>query len=105
MTENVSAGRENQRDRRRRHRHRRKPRAVEQRAAQRDAVRAEAVGEHAGERRRHPEHEVLHGDRQRERLAAPVQVGAHRLQEQPEAVADPHRQREDHPGRHEDDSG
>ena len=56
---------------------------------------AVAVGEHAGERLRRAPDQVLDRHRQRERLAAPAQVGAHRLQEEAEAVADAHRQGED----------
>ena len=99
------AGGENQHHRRRRQRHRREPCAVEERAGQRDAMRAEPVGEHSGERRGDAPHDVLHGDGQRERLATPMEVGAHRLQEEPEAVADAHRQHDHDAARDEHDGG
>ncbi len=63
---------------------------------------AEAVGDHAGERLHGSPHEVLDGDRQRKGLAAPMEVRAHRLQEQTEPVAQAHRQRKDDRARDED---
>ena len=57
-------------------RHRDEPERRRARAAEHDARRAEAVGDHAGERLRRAPDEVLHGERERERLAAPAEVGA-----------------------------
>jgi len=86
-------------------RHQEQPEHVQQRAAQYHAPRAVLVGEHAGERLRRAPHQVLHGECEREGLAAPVHVGRDRLQEEPEAVADAHGEREDQAAAHEDDGG
>ena len=71
------------------------PSDVENGADHDDLRGAETVGDHAGEGLHDSPHEVLDGDRQREGLASPMEVRAHRLQEQTEPVAQPHRKRED----------
>jgi hypothetical protein len=71
------------------------PDDVENRADHDDPGGTEAVGDHAGERLHGSPHEVLNCDGQRERLAAPMKVRAHRLQEETESVAQADRQRKD----------
>ncbi len=80
---------------RRRHRHQRQPAAVEQAADDQHAPGAEAVGDHARERAGEAPHQVLHREREGEVLARPAAIHRHRLQPQPETVADAHRQRHD----------
>ena len=67
---------------------------VERRPADHDLRRTEPVGEHAGHRLRGAPDEVLEGDREREDLAPPAELEAHRLEEEAEAVADAERDRE-----------
>ncbi len=78
---------------------------VEHGACQHDLRGAEAVGEHARDRLHQAPHQVLHRHREREGFAAPVEVGAHRLQEEAEAVPHTHGQREHEPAADENHGG
>jgi hypothetical protein len=77
-------------------RHAEEAQRVEHRAADQHAEGAEAVGQHAGEHAEDAPGEVLDGQREREGLPAPVLGLGDRLQPQAEAVADAHRERDDH---------
>ena len=99
------AGRQHEEPRRGGVGHQREPARVQEPAAEHHARRAEAVGDHAGERLREAPDQILHGDRQREGLASPAHFGRDRLQEEPEAVPDAHRERQDEAAADENDRG
>src|SRR5437588_9986106 len=75
-------------------RHRHQAKAVKDGAADQHAAGAILVGNHPRERLRYAPPQVLHRERQGKGLAPPVQIRAHWLQEQPEAVTYAHRERE-----------
>jgi hypothetical protein len=84
------AGTERQRPDRVGHAHQHQPRGVQDAADDHHLRRAQPVGQRAGERLRQAPDQVLQGDGEGEHLAAPAEIGAHRRQEQAEAM--PHTQ-------------
>ena len=97
------ARRQHEQPRRRREGHGDQAQHVQRAAPDQYAGGAVLVGDHAGERLRHAPHQVLHRERQRERFAAPAQVGRNGLQEQSEAVPDAHGDGEDQAAADEND--
>jgi hypothetical protein len=76
---------------------------VQRSTGEHDLRRAEAVRDHSREGLHRTPHEVLHRHRERERLAPPMEVRAHRLQKEPEPVAHAHSQRQHEAAAHEND--
>ena len=99
------ADREREPERGARVRHEHETERVQQPPREEHAPCAEAVSEHSGKRLRDAPQQVLHRDGETEHLAPPAVVHAHRLQEQPEAVADAERERQNHARADEHDGG